>query len=111
MSQSLIVVATSRTPPLMRRATRARRYVTPRHGTRWALMRRAPPLSRQGTTHRIDGDLDAARTLIVDFLRKAGLVTAVVLEPGMGRTTTAVNGGGDRFATDGLVAVVALKNT
>jgi hypothetical protein len=74
-------------------------------------MRRAPPLSRQGTTHRIDGDLDAARTLIVDFLRKAGLVTAVVLEPGMGRTTTAVNGGGDRFATDGLVAVVALKNT
>jgi len=29
----------------------------------------------------------------------------------MGRTTTAVNGGGDRFATDGLVAVVVLKNT
>ena len=65
----------------------------------------------KGTTHRIDGNLDAARTLIVDLLRKAGLVTVVVLEPGRGRTTTAVNGGGDRFATDGLVAVVVLKNT
>ncbi len=63
----------------------------------------------KGTTHKIDGDLDAERTLIVDRLRAAGLVTAVVLEPGMGRTTTAVNGGGDRFTTDGRVAVVVLK--
>ncbi len=64
----------------------------------------------KGTTHRIDGDLDAERTLIVDLLRKAGLVTTVVMEPGMGQTTTAVNGGGDRFSTDGMVAVVVLKN-
>jgi len=65
----------------------------------------------KGTTHRIDGDLDAERTVVVDLLRKTGLVTTVVLEPGMGRTTTAVNGGGDRFFTDGKVAVVVLKNT
>ncbi len=39
----------------------------------------------KGTTHRINGDLDTERTLIVDLLRKAGLVTAVVMEWGMGR--------------------------
>jgi len=62
-------------------------------------------------TIKIDGDLDAERTLIVDLLRQAGLVTAVVMEPGMGPTTTAVNDGGDRFSTDGMVAVVVLKHT
>ena len=64
----------------------------------------------KGTIHRIDGHLDQERTTIVTLLRKAGLVTAVVMEPGMGRTTNAENGGGDRFYTDGQVAVVVLKN-
>jgi len=60
----------------------------------------------KGTTHRIDGDLNAERTLIVDLPRKAGLVTAVLMERGMGQTTAVVNGGGDHFSTDGAVAVV-----
>ncbi len=64
----------------------------------------------KGTTHRIDGNLDQERTTIVNLLRQAGLVTAVVMEPGMGRTTNAENGGGDRFYTDGRVAVVVLNN-
>jgi len=64
----------------------------------------------KGTTHRIDGNLDQERTTIVNLLRQAGLVTAVVMEPGMGRTTNAENGGGDRFYTDGRFAVVVLNN-
>ncbi len=64
----------------------------------------------KGTTHKIDGNLDQERTTIVNLMRQAGLVTAVVMEPGMGRTTNAENGGGDRFYTDGRVAVVVLNN-
>lgn len=63
----------------------------------------------RGTTHKIDGNLDAERTTIVNLMRKAGLVATVVMEPGMGRATNAMNGGGDRFYTDGKVAVVVLK--
>jgi len=44
-------------------------------------------------------------------MRKAGLVTAVVMEPGIGRTANAENGGGDHFYTDGQVDVVVLKNS
>lgn len=62
-----------------------------------------------GTTHRIDGNVDAERNLIVSALRGAGLVATVAMEPGMGRTINGVNGGGDRFYTDGRVALVALK--
>jgi len=61
-----------------------------------------------GTTHRINGNVDAERNTIVGLLRKAGLVKALVPEPGMGRTTNAVNGGGDRFYTDGRASVVVL---
>ncbi len=63
----------------------------------------------KGTTHKIDGNLDAERDNIVNLIRKTGLVTTVVMEPGMGRTTDGINGGGDRFYTDGKVAVVVLK--
>jgi hypothetical protein len=62
-----------------------------------------------GTTHRIDANVDAERDLIVAALRQAGDVASVVMEPGMGRTLRAVNGGGDTFFTDGRVAVVVLK--
>ena len=57
----------------------------------------------------IDGDLDAERDNIVTLMRSAGVVAAVVMEPGMGRTTDAVNGGGDHFHTDGQCAVIVLK--
>jgi hypothetical protein len=62
-----------------------------------------------GTTHHIDPDLDAERARIVDALQATGRVTAVVMEPGMGATANARNGGGDRFFTDGKVAVIVLN--
>lgn len=62
-----------------------------------------------GTTHRIDPNVDAERALIVSALGHAGLVRGVVMEPGIGRTTNGRNGGGDRFFTDGRVAVIVLK--
>jgi len=62
-----------------------------------------------GTTHRINANLDAERDGIVRLVRGAGLVAAVVTEQGMGRTSTAVNGGGDRFYTDGQASVVVLN--
>ena len=62
-----------------------------------------------GTTHHIDPDLDAERTLIVTALRRAGLVRAMVMEPGIGRTTNGRNASGDRFFTDGQVAVMILR--
>lgn len=61
-----------------------------------------------GTTHRIDPNVDAERDRIVSALRAAGLVRAVVMEPGIGRTENGRNGGGDRFFTDGRVAVIVL---
>ncbi len=64
----------------------------------------------RGTTHKIDGNLDQERDMIVTLMRKAGVVATVIMEPGMGRATNAVNGGGDSFYTDGKVAVIVLKN-
>jgi len=65
----------------------------------------------RGTTHKIDGNLDQERDNIVTLMRKAELVTAVVMEPGIGHTANAENGGGDHFYTDGQVDVVVLKNS
>ena len=62
-----------------------------------------------GTTHRIDGNLDAERALIVSEMQGTGRVSTVVMEPGMGPTKDAVNGGGDRMSTDGKVALIVLK--
>lgn len=64
---------------------------------------------RVGTTHRIDGNLDAERGLIVSEMQHTGMVSNVVMEPGMGPTKDAVNGGGDRMSTDGKVALIVLK--
>jgi LssY C-terminus len=72
------------------------------------LMRGKVPV---GTTHRIDGDLDKERRLIVSALQTAGLVSKVIMEPGIGPTTNAHNGGGDRYFTDGQVAIVVLKTS
>lgn len=62
-----------------------------------------------GTTHRIDGNVDAERDLIVNALMAAGLVRQVIIEPGITPAHTGVNGGGDRYTTDGLVKIVILK--
>jgi hypothetical protein len=61
-----------------------------------------------GTTHHIDPNLDAERALIVRALRAEGVVVALVMEPGIGPTANGKNGGGDRFYTDGKVALVVL---
>jgi hypothetical protein len=61
-----------------------------------------------GTTHHIDPNLDAERASIVQALQAEGLVVTVVMEPGIGPTTNGKNGGGDRFYTDGKVALVVL---
>ncbi len=62
-----------------------------------------------GTTHHIDPNVDAERDLIQSSLRAKGVVATVVMEPGMGRTTNARNGGGDPFHTDGQVALIVLN--
>jgi hypothetical protein len=62
-----------------------------------------------GTTHRIDAHIDAERDLIVSTMQHAGLLTFVLTEPGIGATQDGRNGGGDRFSTDGKVAVLVLK--
>ena len=62
-----------------------------------------------GTTHHVDPNLDAERSLIVTSLQATGVVQQVLVEPGMGATQNGRNGGGDRFYTDGKVALVVLK--
>ena len=62
-----------------------------------------------GTTHHIDPNLDAERALIVQDMQRAGMVASLLMEPGMGATQNGKNGGGDRFFTDGKVAVIVLK--
>jgi LssY-like putative type I secretion system component LssY len=62
-----------------------------------------------GTTHHIDPDLDAERSLILHAMQGAGMVASVVMEPGIGPTSNGRNGSGDRFFTDGKAAVIVLK--
>ena len=61
-----------------------------------------------GTTHHISPFVDAERRRIVTDLRRAGVVAAVVMEPGIGPTLLGHNGAGDPFLTDGRVAVIVL---
>lgn len=63
-----------------------------------------------GTTHHIDPDLDTERGRIVRLIRATGMVSTVIMEPGMGATRNAKNGGGDPFSTDGKVSLIVLKN-
>jgi hypothetical protein len=63
-----------------------------------------------GTTHKIEADVDIERDHILKLLQGAGMVSTVVREPGMGPTKNGVNGGGDRFSTDGMVDIIVLKN-
>jgi hypothetical protein len=62
-----------------------------------------------GTTHKIDANVDGERSLIVNDLKGAGSVTAVIMEPGMGAVKNAVNGEGDHFSTDGKAALIILR--
>jgi len=62
-----------------------------------------------GTTHHIDPNLDRERDYIFALMKKAGVVSSLVIEPGMGRTTNGRNAGGDPFSTDGRVDLIILK--
>ena len=59
-------------------------------------------------THHIAPDLDAERDGIVADLTRAGVVQAVDHVTGIGPTMNGRNGGGDRYCTDGEIAVVTL---
>ncbi len=62
-----------------------------------------------GTTHHIDPNLDRERDYIFGLMKGAGLISGLVIEPGMGRTTNGRNAGGDPFSTDGRVDLIILK--
>ena len=64
-----------------------------------------------GTTHHISPFVDAERRRIVATLCGAGVVAAVVMEPGIGLTFLGHNGAGDPFVTDGRAAVIVLKGS
>jgi LssY C-terminus len=59
-------------------------------------------------THHIDGDIDADRLLLVTNIESAGMATAKYQVTGIGPTVGGVNGGGDRYFTDGEVWIVRL---
>jgi hypothetical protein len=63
----------------------------------------------RGTTHKIDGHLDVERDLIVSLMKKAGLVSTVIMEPGAGNSGNLYNGTGDRLYTDGKAALIVIK--
>jgi len=71
------------------------------------------PLRRHGiivgTTHHIDPNLDRERDYIFALMKKAGVISSLVIEPGMGPTTNGRNAGGDPFSTDGRVDLIILK--
>jgi LssY C-terminus len=59
-------------------------------------------------THHIGPDIDAERQLLVADLEAAGMATAKYQVTGVGLTVTGLNGGGDRYYTDGEVWILRL---
>lgn len=59
-------------------------------------------------THHIGPDLDAERDTLMGDLEKAGWVTTRFSVTGLGPTVNGHNGGGDRYYTDGEMAVAVL---
>ncbi len=59
-------------------------------------------------THHIGPDIDAERQLLVTDIEAAGMATAKYQVTGIGPTVTGLNGGGDRYYTDGEVWIVRL---
>jgi hypothetical protein len=60
-------------------------------------------------THHIAPDIDAERDLLSSDLAKAGMVQSAYSVTGVGPTLLAFNGGGDRYFTDGEIAVSRLS--
>jgi hypothetical protein len=59
-------------------------------------------------THHIDADVDGERDLVLRDLYKSGRLERGYKVPGFGKPTRGRNGGGDRYFTDGMVAVAVL---
>jgi LssY C-terminus len=59
-------------------------------------------------THHIGPDIDAERQLLVADLETAGMATAKYQVTGIGPTVSGLNGGGDRYYTDGEVWILRL---
>jgi LssY C-terminus len=60
-------------------------------------------------THHIAPDIDAERDYLMASLAKAGRLAARYEWPGIGATEHGRNAGGDRYVTDGMIAVGVLK--
>jgi LssY C-terminus len=60
-------------------------------------------------THHIAPDIDAERDYLMKSLAEAGWLTDRYQWPGIGATEDGRNAGGDRYTTDGMVAVGVLK--
>ncbi len=54
-------------------------------------------------THHIAPDLDAERDFVISDLEKAGHVVSTETIDGIGPVENGVNGGGDRYFTDGMI--------
>lgn len=61
-------------------------------------------------THHIAPDVDAERAFVMSALTDAGAVSAIYTLPGVGATEEGRNGEGDRYVTDGDIAVAVLRD-
>ena len=62
-------------------------------------------------THHIGPDVDAERDLIVTGLQQAGLVESIEWTDGFHSRLEGRNGGGDRWRTDGRLAIVMMRGS
>jgi len=60
-------------------------------------------------THHIDADVDAERDRIANELQNAGLVQSIEWDNGFHSLLEGRNGGGDRWYTDGRLAIVVMR--
>jgi LssY C-terminus len=60
-------------------------------------------------THHIAADIDAERDLVIQQLALAGVLSQVYQVSGVGPTINGRNGGGDRYFTDGEIAVGVIR--
>lgn len=61
-------------------------------------------------THHIAPDIDAERAFVIASLQKAGAIVETYALPGVGETNDGRNGEGDRYFTDGDIAVAVLRD-
>jgi hypothetical protein len=61
-------------------------------------------------THHISPDIDAERDKLIDDLTRAGVIGPIDWENGFQTELEGHNGGGDRYETDGRLAIAVLSN-